>query len=542
MLSTARPRTSGVGAAGGGPLRAGSRPSSRPGTGIRWKRAPTAPSVPSRHSAFGYEEDGDGRLVLNEAPEDRRPRPDGPGPMDYAGQADWARQASRSRATTAYARDRSSRSDLARATGGLATPGPGAYVLPGLGSAAAAGSAMGVLVAGPGGAVFDRGSASSGPTAAFRSGTAKGEAMRNRATDFVPGPGAHYNARTMSAVRAKPRPPAALQNFGSTTGRSGVGSSTQTPGPIYNLPGAMRMRGSAARHDGGGEGPRRSHSSARARRAGGRAGAEAGAAGRRGFAVGQARFRDPDAARRTAVPGAGHYSVPDGFRAPEAPANARRVGTMTTGRRSAMGGGSTVLGNDGRKRPAPGPGQYRPGGFASVHREIEDARPLSTFSSAVRRPAPGSLRPERIDQTAEEAEAKMVGDYRSEVGPGSYSVSPEWRSSVSFSRGAHEGRGMASSGPERFARGGITDSGAGSAPSGIGPGSYDIAGAVSRGGRSPVAETRPSRGPRTARFAERPPSAPQPGPGQYDTRPGWSTRSYNVTVAEQELLRAAKGL
>ncbi|KAA0176546.1 hypothetical protein FNF27_01827 [Cafeteria roenbergensis] len=538
MHQVARPRTTSAAGGGGGGAAAGAgrgRGRGPEAERLRWRRAPTAPSVPSRHSAFGYEEAQDGTLVLQEAPPERRPREHGPGPTAYAAHAEWGGPSSR--AGTAYGRDRSTRTDLARPPGAIDTPGPGSYALPGL--AASASARPGVTVSGPGGAVFDRGVPADARSAAFRSGTAKGEALRNRATDFVPGPGAHYNPSAMSSLRTKRRLPPAQQHFGSTTTRSPLGSTANTPGPIYNLPGSVQLRGTAARHDGlpSSSGPQRRSAVAAGRSRGG----HGAASPKRGFAVSDVRFRDPTAAAAAGVPGVGHYETEDGFKAKMPAYNARVVGTMTTGKRSELGGGSTVKSADGQYVPVPGPGQYRPGDYASLHREIDDARPHAMFSSAVRRPSPGSSRPGRIDESPDEEAAALQADYRSRLGPGSYDVTTRWRAHSSFSRAAHEGRGLVASGPERFAGAGFAGDAAGSAPPSLGPGSYEVAGAVPRGGRASSAArgSSPSRLSRSARFASRP--SELPGPGQYQTRPGWSTRSYNVTVAEQELLRAAKG-
>lgn len=529
MRQVSRPRT--TSAAAGAARGRGVKPEADK---LRWRRAPTAPSVPSRHSAFGYEEAQDGTLVLQEAPPERRPREHGPGPTSYAGHAEWGGPSSR--AGTAYGRDRSTRTDLARPPGAIDTPGPGSYALPGLANGVFA--RPGVTVAGPGGAVFDRGLPSDARSAAFRSGTAKGEAMRNRATDFVPGPGAHYNPSAMSSIRTKRRLPPSQQHFGSTTGRSPLGSTANTPGPIYNLPGAVQLRGTATRHDGSPSphGPQR-----RSAVMAGRSRGAGAVSPKRGFTVSDARFRDPAAAAAAGVPGVGHYESDSGFKVRMPAYNARVVGTMTTGKRSELGGGSTVKGEGGENVPVPGPGQYRPGDYASLHREIDDARPQSMFSSAVRRPSPGTTRPGRIDETAAEETAALQADYRHRLGPGSYDVTTRWRAHSSFSRAAHEGRGLVASGPERFSGAGFAGDGAGSAPPSLGPGSYDVAGSMPRGGRASAAAraSSPSRLSKSARFTSR--ASDQPGPGQYQTRPGWSTRSYNVTVAEQELLRAAKG-
>jgi hypothetical protein len=269
--------------------------------------------------------------------------------------------------------------------------------------------------------------------------------------------------------------------------------------------------------------------------------------GRMGFATRSERFRDAEAKEASHKPGAGTYEVQDGFKPKLPPANARFVGTMSTGCRSDLAAGaSSIVGRDGETGPMPGPGQYVPGAFASIHSEIDRSRPNSTFLSAVRRPAPGDLRPCRIDDTAEREQTALSKDYRATVGPGSYDVSSTWNASLSFSRRAHDGRGVVGAGGPRFGVGTKA-----SVPDTIGPGSYQVAATVARGGlaSSPVGKepgqavalSRPSIS-RGARFGARDYSSLSPGPGAYSTRPSWATRSYNVTVAEQELLRAAKGL
>lgn len=518
---------------------------------LRWKQAPSAPSVPSRHRSFGYVEDEQGNLSQSEPPDWAKPRPHGPGPMDYAVHKDWREL--QTRASSSYATDRSRRVDLASMSGSRHTPGPGAYnatVGREMGANLSHGDS-GVVVGGPAGAVFDRSGQLDQRSSMFRSATRKGEALISKASRAVPGPGSHYNPRTMGALRVRRPQPPEMQHFGSTSVRPPLGGKSITPGPIYELPSSLRMRGALSRTDGVVETARRHYSrlqapsgTSAARR---QAAASAASQNRMGFATRSRRFCDADAKEAAGKPGAGTYEVGDSFRPRLPPANARVVGSMTTGQRSDLtAGASVIIGRDGEAAPMPGPGQYVPGGFASIHSEIDSSRPTSTFSSAVRRPGPGDFRLGRIDDTPERELAARGKDYRSTVGPGSYDVDAPWQASLSFSRRAHDGRGVVGAGGPRF---GVEAKA--SVPDTIGPGSYTVAATVARGGlaASPVGRdpgqpervTRPSisKGPR---FGHGQYTSLSPGPGAYTTHLPWSTRSYNVTVAEQELLRASKGL
>jgi hypothetical protein len=461
--------------------------------------------------SFGYEEDPQsGQLRPSKPPASRRPLPHGPGPMQYAIHQEWN---PKGRAASAYGRDRTVRTDFVKESGRAYTPGPGTYRPDAL-------EAQEVLDAGPGGVVFGRGIRGDRRSAAFRSRVERGAALRLRGSEGVPGPGAHYNARTMSAIRKHPRPPPEYQSFGSTAQRSNLEGGGGTPGPIYDLPGAIRSRGAAARTDGVVPPRALARSISPSKLPRGDVVTE-----RVGFAVSQVRFWDLSDKDRKHFPPVGQYEAPTSFRRPTVPLGAKVVHSMGTAGRSELG----VSQETGEV----GPGAYTPGGFASIHTDLARGRPSVSFKSSLGRQDPATGRLSRVVESPE-AHPAPVEQYRLNVGPGSYDVGAGVASPVTFSTAAQGGKGLVASGPPRFGKGGAMDGAMGSVPPDVGPGSYDLAGKVPS---PPRAQPTLSQAPR---FRGKRVVSEVPGPGQYSTRPSWSTRTYNVTVAQSELSRVSR--